>query len=209
MGDVERWAKARDLHVVAGLDEAGRGPLAGPVVAACVILPPGTDRRRLRGLDDSKRIPESVRDRLFDRIQTVALASAIAMATREEIDEPNILQASLLAMRRALTAARRDLAHPDHQPALVAVDGRHPIPCDLPARAYVKGDSRSRNIAAASILAKVARDRLMVAMDETYPGYGFARHKGYPTAAHRAAIARLGPCPEHRRSFRLVPERQS
>lgn len=202
MGDVERWAKARGLHRVAGLDEAGRGPLAGPVVAACVILPPGTDRRHLRGLDDSKRVGQADRERLYDRITAVALASAVASASQAEIDELNILQASLLAMARAL---RRAMALSCAPADLVAVDGRQVISCDLPVRAYVKGDSRSRNIAAASILAKVTRDRLMTELDATYPGYGFARHKGYPTAAHRHALRRLGPCPEHRRSFRLLP----
>ena len=199
MGDVERWASRRSLHLVAGLDEAGRGPLAGPVVAACVVLPPGTDRRTLRGLDDSKRLSHEHRERLFDRIRDVALAAVTATATRAEIDEINILQASLLAMRRALEGAV-DLVRPD----LVAVDGRHPVQTALPQRAFVRGDGRSRNIAAASILAKVERDRAMVALDARYPGYGFARHKGYPTAAHREALRRLGPCPEHRTSFRLL-----
>ncbi len=214
MGDVERWAKARDLHLIAGLDEAGRGPLAGPVVAACVILPPGTDRRRLRGLDDSKRLTAAVRDRLYDRILEISLATSIQSASRAEIDDLNILQASLLAMRRSLDACRKIL---EGGPDLVVVDGRQTLPShpsdprhpplpppSLPQRAFVKGDSRSYNIAAASILAKVARDRLMTELDATYPGYGFAQHKGYPTAAHRDAIRRLGPCPEHRTSFRLL-----
>jgi ribonuclease HII len=205
MGDVERWAKARDLYVIAGLDEAGRGPLAGPVVAACVVLPPGTDRRRLRGLDDSKRLSESIKDRLYDRILPLALASKVAFASRAEIDELNILQASLLAMKRALEGALDQLLEGGPQPQLVVVDGRQTIDCRLPQRAFVKGDSRSHNIAAASVLAKVSRDRHMVLLDEIHPGYGFAKHKGYPTAEHRAAIVRLGPCTEHRTSFRLLP----
>ena len=205
MGDVERWAAARDLHVIAGLDEAGRGPLAGPVVAACVILPPGTDRRHLRGLDDSKCLSEATKERLYGRILDIALASSIQSVSCTEIDDINILQASLLAMRRSLDAAHSSLGAGPLD--LVAVDGRHGLHgCDLPQRVYVKGDSRSRNIAAASILAKVARDRRMTELDGIYPGYGFAQHKGYPTAAHRAALARLGPCPEHRMSFRLLPE---
>ena len=196
MGDVERWAARRSLHLVAGLDEAGRGPLAGPVVAACVVLPPGTDRRTLRGLDDSKRLSQDHRERLFDRIRDVALAAVTASASRAEIDEINILQASLLAMRRALEGAV-GLVRPD----LVAVDGRHPVATRLPQRAFVRGDGRSRNIAAASILAKVWRDRIMCTLHDMWPCYGFARHKGYPTADHVKRVAANGPCKVHRWTF--------
>ncbi|MFP4295698.1 MAG: ribonuclease HII [Halothiobacillaceae bacterium] len=180
---------------VAGVDEAGRGPLAGDVFAAAVILHPD---RPLAGLDDSKRLTASARERLYDEILEHALAWRIARASVEEIDRINILQASLLAMSRALSEL-------DPAPGLALVDGnRVPAGLACPAEAWIGGDGRHAAIAAASILAKVARDRDMLALDACYPDYGFARHKGYPTAAHLAALQSLGPCPAHRRSFAPV-----
>lgn len=201
LGDVERWAAARGVRVLAGIDEAGRGPLAGPVVAACVVLPDEA-ADALPGLDDSKRLTASARERLYDLVLGVARAAAVAAASHSEIDELNILQATRLAMRRALEAVVRTLA--PEAPDLVLVDGNRPIETELPQRTIVRGDGRSLHIAAASVLAKVSRDRTLAELDERYPGYGFAAHKGYPTKAHRDAIRRLGPCAVHRRSFRLL-----
>lgn len=180
------------------------------MVAACVILPPGVDRRReaLRGLDDSKRLTAGRRERLYDGIRATALASALGVASVEEIDSLNILQASLLAMRRAVEAAIGQAPPGSPSPDLVAVDGDRTPGTSFPERAFVGGDGRSLNIAAASVLAKVARDRLMVALAERHPGYGFEVHKGYPTAVHRAALLALGPCAAHRRSFRPVAQAQ-
>ncbi len=191
---------------VAGLDEAGRGPWAGPVVAAAAWLDPGRTPAALqRGLDDSKALSASRRGDLFLALKDAArggnVAFAVASATVAEIDEINILQASLLAMRRAAA----DLAQVLGAPLGAAlIDGPHcpPLPC--PAHGVVKGDSRSLSIAAASILAKVTRDRLMEDLAERYPGYGWQRNKGYGTAEHRLALERLGVTAEHRRSFRPV-----
>lgn len=176
---------------LAGVDEVGRGPLIGPVVAAAVILDPA---RPIEGLADSKKLSEKRREQLAVEIRASALAWAVAEADVAEIDELNILHASLLAMRRAVEALSPAAEY-------VLVDGnRCPIlPC--PAGAVIKGDSRVAAISAASILAKVARDHQMVEMDDRYPGYGLARHKGYPTKAHFAALQQLGITPEHRRSF--------
>lgn len=175
----------------AGTDEAGRGPLAGDVVAAAVILDPAAIPA---GLDDSKKLSEKKRERLYEQILATALSCSIARASVAEIDQLNILQASMLAMHRAVTGLSL-------QPGFVYVDGNRLPRWHYASRAVVKGDSRVAAIAAASILAKVTRDRDMQAMDEAYPGYGFARHKGYPSAAHLEALATLGPCPIHRRSF--------
>ncbi len=180
--------------LVAGVDEAGRGPLAGPVAAAAVILHP---ERPIAGLDDSKRLTPARREALEPEIQGRALAWSVAFASAQEIDRINILQASLLAMRRAVAAL-------DPRPLEVLVDGNRTTEFGCAARAIVGGDGLVPAIAAASILAKVARDRLMARLEHDYPGYGFAGHKGYPTAAHRAALVRLGPCPEHRLSFAPV-----
>lgn len=177
--------------LLAGVDEAGRGPLAGPVVAAAVILDP---RRPIAGLDDSKKLSEKKRDALEPLIRERALAFAVARADVAEIDDINILWATMLAMRRAVAALL-----PAAQ--AVVVDGNRVPDFGLPAEAVVGGDARVPSISAASILAKVARDREMVALDAQFPGYGFARHKGYGTAAHLEALARLGPTPHHRRSF--------
>jgi ribonuclease HII len=190
----ERAAWARGLRV-AGVDEVGRGPLAGPVVAAAVILHPAAP---IDGLRDSKLLTPRQRRRLAHEIRARALAWGVGRAGPRRVDAVNVLQATWHAMRAAL--ARLPVA-----PDLVLVDGSLRIPgLDRPQRAVVAGDRRSASIAAASILAKVVRDALMARADRRYPGYGFRRHKGYATAAHIEALARLGPCPLHRRSFRGV-----
>ena len=187
------WGAGRRL--IAGVDEAGRGCLAGPVVAAAAVLPPDA---RLPGLDDSKKLSAEQREALYDRIHTEALAVGVGACSPEEIDELNILWAAMEAMRRAVA----DLAL---VPDLALIDGnRTPPGLAIPAEALVKGDARSLSIAAASVVAKVTRDRLMVALHAQLPAYGFAGHKGYPTAQHYAALAAHGPTPHHRRSFRLT-----
>lgn len=182
------------VRAVAGVDEAGRGPLAGPVYAAAVILSPQSP---IDGLKDSKKLTEKRRDALFDLIQTRALSWAIASASVEEIDAINILQASLLAMQRAVEALA---VRPDE----ILVDGLHCPKVAMPARAIVKGDSKEPAISAASILAKVARDREMHKLHELFPCYGFNLHKGYGTAVHMAALAVHGVAPVHRRSYAPV-----
>lgn len=179
-------------HMIAGVDEVGRGPLAGPVVAAAVILDPA---KPIAGLADSKKVSERKRDALYDEIRDKALSFAVARASVEEIDKINILHASMLAMSRAVSQLM-----PACEYALI--DGNR-CPSDLvvPAVAVVKGDARVESISAASILAKVERDREMVELDEVYPGYGLAKHKGYPTKAHLEAIEMLGVTPIYRRSF--------
>lgn len=188
---VIRW---RAGLLLAGVDEAGRGPLAGPVTAAAVILDPA---RPIPGLDDSKKLSEKKRDALEPLIRERALAFCVASASVEEIDGINILQATLLAMRRAVAGLQLAAQ-------AVVVDGNKVTDFGVPAEAVVGGDARVPAISAASILAKVARDREMVALDAQFPGYGFAQHKGYGTAAHLAALARLGASPHHRRSFAPV-----
>lgn len=180
--------------LLAGVDEAGRGPLAGPVAAAAVILDP---TRPLAGLADSKTLGAARREQLACSIRRGALAWCVCFAEAAEIDELNILQATMAAMARAVRALRP-------APGLALIDGNRcpPLPCA--ARAEVRGDARFACISAASILAKVARDERMRELDLRFPDYGFARHKGYPTAQHRAALIRLGPTPEHRRSFAPV-----
>ena len=180
--------------LIAGVDEAGRGPLAGPVVAAAVILDP---RRPIAGLTDSKRLTPLRRERLFDAIRAQALCCSIAHATVEEIDRLNILQATLLAMQRAVAGLR--LA-----PAKVLVDGNRLPVLPMRAEAVVGGDARVPAISAASILAKVQRDRWCAEVHEQWPQYGFAAHKGYGTAAHLAALRAHGACEHHRRSFAPV-----
>ena len=181
---------------LAGVDEAGRGPLAGPVMAAAVIL---DERRRIAGLDDSKRLSHEQRLGLAAEIKARALAWSVAEAGVAEIDRLNILRASLLAMQRAVEALAI-------LPGMVLVDGPHAPALSCPAQALVRGDSRVPAISAASIIAKVERDRRMTAMAARYPGYGFAAHKGYPTRRHIEALARLGVTPIHRRSFAPVKE---
>ena len=177
--------------LVAGVDEAGRGPLAGPVVAAAVIL---DQRQPIKGLADSKKLTALRREKLFDEIRAKALCCSIAQASVEEIDRLNILQATLLAMRRAVEGLRL-------KPNKVLVDGNRLPDIGLPAQAIVGGDALVPAISAASILAKVHRDRWCLELDQLYPQYGFAKHKGYGTAAHLAALQAHGPCAEHRISF--------
>lgn len=198
----ERCWQAGERHL-AGVDEVGRGPLAGPVVVACVVLPDpehpeyAAIRARLAGLTDSKQLSEARREHFAQVVREVAIAWAIVEGSAAEIDRLNILRATQAAMATAVRRVRRTL-----KPDRLLVDGHLVIP-GLRAKqeALVKGDGRSITIAAASVLAKVHRDALMVALHAEYPAYGFDRHKGYPTADHVAAIARHGLCPQHRRSF--------
>lgn len=190
----EQAAWRRGVNLVAGVDEAGRGPLAGPVVAGAVILNPA---RKIPGLQDSKLLSPSEREALFQRIREEAAAVGVGMADPATIDRVNILEATRLAMLDALES----LAAP---PELVLIDAvtLPSLPC--PQKALIKGDRRSASIAAASIIAKVTRDRLMVEYDALFPHYGFSRHKGYPTREHYAALAAHGPCPIHRLTFQGV-----
>lgn len=183
------------LHV-AGADEVGRGALAGPVYAAAVILP---ERPRLRGLDDSKKLTRLQRERLVPRIEQRAVAWAIASASLEEIERLNILHASLLAIKRAVEALA-------HAPVALHVDGLHAPQVCCPVETIVGGDGLVPAIMAASIIAKVARDAEMRRLDQDFPGYGFAEHKGYATPEHLAALQRLGPCAIHRRLFAPVAQ---
>ncbi|HEY5975828.1 MAG TPA: ribonuclease HII [Geobacteraceae bacterium] len=192
----EDMARRQGYRFVAGIDEAGRGPLAGPVVAAAVVLGPGVD---LPGVNDSKKLTPSVRDELYQKIMDRALAIGVGSSDQVVIDRVNILQATLLAMGQAVN----QLALP---PDYLLIDGISTIPLSIPQKTIKQGDSASISIAAASIVAKVTRDRLMEEYDLQYPGYGFAGHKGYGCASHLAAIASLGPCPIHRRTFRGVKE---
>lgn len=194
--DIETGLLQGGVRCVAGVDEAGRGPLAGPVVAAAVILNP---TRLPQGLDDSKKLTAVRREQLFVEIVDTGIV-AFASVGPATIDRINIREAALLAMRRAVAA----LADP---PSFALVDGRD-VPPQLrcPAQALVGGDARSMSVAAASIVAKVMRDRMMRRMDESFPSYGFCRNMGYGTAEHRAALANNGPCPHHRRSFAPVRE---
>ncbi|MDD2915744.1 MAG: ribonuclease HII [Gallionella sp.] len=184
------------IILVCGVDEAGRGPLAGPVSAAAVIL---DENNPVEGLADSKKLSERQRDQLAPIIRERALAWAVAYAEVDEIDRLNILQATLLAMRRAVLAL-------PVQPQQVLVDGLYCPQTGIPSQAIVKGDSKVAAISAASILAKTARDALMLGLHEKYPQYGFAEHKGYPTAAHLAALRAYGVSDVHRKSFRPVRE---
>jgi ribonuclease HII len=182
------------VGLLAGVDEAGRGPLAGPVVAAAVIL---DDLQPIVGLNDSKKLTARARERLFDEIRAKALCCCIAEASVEEIDEINILHATMLAMKRAVEGLRL-------KPAMVQVDGNRIPMLHVPAQAIVQGDAKVQAISAASILAKVHRDRLCVQLHEAYPQYGFDVHKGYATADHMAALQAHGATPVHRRSFAPV-----
>jgi ribonuclease HII len=190
----EPWAQGFTL--VAGVDEAGVGPMAGPVVAGAVVLPRDY---KLRELDDSKRLDEATRGQLARQIKAGAVAWATGVAGVEEIDELNIFHAGLLAMRRAVDGLN---AKPD----FILVDARTIPDCPAPQRGVVRGDSLSASIAAASIIAKTARDAMMIELDRQYPGYGLAAHKGYPTPQHFETLRRLGPTPIHRRSYRPVRE---
>ncbi|MBP3571596.1 MAG: ribonuclease HII [Clostridia bacterium] len=195
--DMERALHDEGYAVVCGVDEAGRGPLCGSVVAAACILPDGLD---IPDLNDSKKLNPKKRDKLFDLIKEKAIAYGIAEGTVEEINQLNILEADLLAMRRAIDS----LHTPDGTPYkadFALIDGNIDRDFQLPARAVVKGDSLSMSIAAASILAKVTRDRMCVDMDKAYPQYGIAKHKGYGTKEHMAALREHGPSPIHRTKF--------
>lgn len=191
MWEIEDGFYAEGVQVICGVDEAGRGPLAGPVCAAAVILPP---HLQIPGLTDSKKLTDKKRRELFPVIQEQAIAYGIGFASEREIDEINILQATFLAMERALDGLTA-------KPELVLIDGNREKDFGLPVKTVVKGDSLSANIAAASVLAKVSRDDLMLKMEAEYPCYGFAIHKGYGTKAHYEALTKYGPCPIHRRSF--------
>ena len=198
-----KFFKAEQAHLswdvvglMAGVDEAGRGPLAGPVFAAAVIL---DARNPIKGLADSKKLTRLKREKLFDEIRAKALCCSIAQASAQEIDEINILQASLLAMRRAVEGLRL-------RPAKVMVDGNRIPVLDVLAEAIVQGDALVPAISAASILAKVERDRWCVELDVQYPNYGFAKHKGYGTAQHLSALRELGACEQHRKTFRPVAQ---
>jgi ribonuclease HII len=190
----EKAARQRGYSLIAGVDEAGRGPLAGPVVAAAVILPAGIS---LPGVTDSKKMTAKARDRAFDLIQTKALTVGVGVVSRQFIDETNILKAALEAMKRAVLAL-------DPCPEFLLVDGMQSTSLSLPQQCLKKGDQKSLSISAASVIAKVYRDRIMCAHHETYPQYGFAENKGYGTARHLAAIRVHGPCPIHRLTFRGV-----
>lgn len=185
-----------ELEYIAGVDEAGRGPLAGPVVAAAVIL---NSQDPIEGLMDSKKLTAKKRELLFNEVTTRAIAYGVGIASVEEIDTHNVLQATFLAMRRAVSTLAQT-------PALVLVDGNQDPKLDLPVTLIIDGDVLEPSISAASIIAKVTRDRLLVELDKKYPGYGFAEHKGYGTKKHLAALQTLGPAPCHRRSFRPVLE---
>ena len=187
----ENEKKAEGYKLICGCDEAGRGPLCGPVVAAAVILNPNVE---IEGLNDSKKLTEKKREMLFDIIKEKALAYAIAEASPEEIDQINILNASMLAMRRAVEAlpVKADFA---------LIDGNCSRGFNIPTKTIVKGDALSSSIAAASILAKVTRDRQCKELDALYPEYGIAKHKGYPTKDHMDAVRRHGPSPIHRKTF--------
>lgn len=196
MSEIDLWSiedacEKEGYDLICGVDEAGRGPLAGPVCAAAVILPAHLE---IPGLNDSKKLSDKRRRELFPIIRESALAYGIGFASPEEIDEINILQATFLAMRRAL-------AQLTVKPDLALIDGNRETEFGVPCKTVIKGDSLSANIAAASVLAKVSRDDLMLKAAEEYPGYGFEIHKGYGTKAHYAALEALGPCAIHRKTF--------
>ena len=193
MSEINLWQIESELpfELICGVDEAGRGPLAGPVCAAAVILPKGLV---IPGLNDSKKLSDKRRRELFPIIQQEAVSFGIAFASQEEIDEINILQATFLAMRRAMEQL-------NPQPEFALIDGNRETDFGVPCKTVIKGDSLSANTAAASALAKVTRDNRMMEAAEKDPGHGFEIHKGYGTKAHYEALEKLGPCPIHRRSF--------
>lgn len=191
MWEIENSCYSEDIKIICGVDEAGRGPLAGPVCAAAVILPEGLE---IPGLTDSKKLTDKKRRELYPLIQEQAISYGIGFASEKEIDEINILQATFLAMQRALDQL-------DVKPDLALIDGNREKDFGIPVKTVVKGDSLSMNIAAASVLAKVTRDDLMMLLAEEYPQYGFEIHKGYGTKAHYAALTEYGPSPIHRLSF--------
>lgn len=192
----EKKLRLQGVTLIAGIDEAGRGPLAGPVVAAAVILPETVD---LPGLTDSKKLSEKKREQLFGPIRQQALAVGVGFAHAEEVDEINILQATVQSMCRAVQRLSVDPQH-------LLIDGITPLPLAIAQQTIKKGDSRSLSVAAASVIAKVVRDRMMKVYDRRFPAYGFAGHKGYGSAKHRALIAEHGPCELHRKTFGGVRE---
>lgn len=189
--ELQNQYHARGYKIICGVDEAGRGPLAGPVCAAAVILPPGLV---IEGLDDSKKLTEKRREALFPVICEQAVSFGIAFASAREIEQLNILGATYLAMNRAMEQL-------EPVPELALIDGNRREGILFPCETVIGGDGRCMTIAAASVLAKVTRDRYMLELEEKYPGYGFAKHKGYGTKLHYAALRELGPCPEHRMKF--------
>lgn len=191
MWEIENSYDSEGVKIICGVDEAGRGPLAGPVCAAAVILPRGVE---IPGLTDSKKLTDKKRRELFPVIQETAVAYGIGLATEAEIDDINILQATFLAMQRALEQLKV-------KPDLALIDGNREKDFGIPVKTVVKGDSLSANIAAASVLAKVTRDDIMVSLAKEYPQYGFDIHKGYGTKAHYEALRQYDACPIHRRSF--------
>lgn len=204
LGDIEAWCVEQGYTFVIGVDEAGRGPLAGPVYAGAVALfLDELDEEWVIKLNDSKKLSEKARNESYSKIKEKALAFAVASADEKEITEINILQASLLAMKRAVEDIVKQIGR---DPDCVFVDGNKEIDVTYLQRTLVKGDSRSRSIAAGSILAKTDRDSLLHVMDATWPEYGFASHKGYGTKKHRDAINEHGPCPHHRSTFAGVRE---
>lgn len=199
---IEREAKEQGHQRICGVDEAGRGPLAGPVVASACILPDAVFKEPLllRHLDDSKKLLPEMREQLFQVLSLLPdLFFGIGIVDHREIDALNIFQATLLAMKRAIKKLI-------HKPCLILVDGKHAPKQKIPVRTVVKGDQLSLSVAAASVIAKVTRDRMMEAYDERWPGYGFKKHKGYATEEHLNALERLGPSPIHRNSFAPVRE---
>lgn len=195
--DLERELRSRGYAIICGVDEAGRGPLCGSVVAAACILPDGLE---IPELNDSKKLTPKKRDKLFDLIKEKAIAYGIAEGTVEEINELNILEADLLAMRRAIDGLHTPDGKPYHAD-FALIDGNIDRDFQIPAQAVIKGDALSMSIAAASVLAKVTRDRMCVQMDAAYPQYGIAKHKGYGTKEHMAALRQYGPSPIHRIKF--------
>ncbi len=192
---LEKKLRSVGMKTIAGVDEAGRGPLAGPVVAASVILP---ENPGLLGLDDSKKMTPKNREEMFEQITKTAVAWGIGMSDNDEIDEIGILEATMSAMRQAVKNMKKT-------PDIVLIDGNKTPGLNCRQRAVVNGDNISLSIAAASVIAKVTRDRIMIEMDSMFPGYGFSRHKGYGARMHAEAIRKLGPCVIHRFSFKLVP----
>lgn len=195
--NIESMLCGKGYQSICGVDEVGRGPLAGPVVAAAVILP---DNVTIHGLDDSKKLSHSKRVQIFDRIAELELHCAIGIIDHADIDKMNILRASLMAMRKAVSELAK-------QPDFVLVDGNHPIPqIEPPQFAIVGGDGRCRSIAAASIIAKVTRDKIMDHYEDMYPEFSFSKHKGYPTADHLSELRQYGPTDIHRKTFKPVAE---
>ncbi len=190
----ESLARKAGYRLIAGVDEAGRGPLAGPVVAAAVILPEGV---LVEGVRDSKQMTENARIEAFSLICEKAVSVGVGVVSAKDIDRTNILQAALQAMKQAILSL-------DPQPEFCLVDGTHPVPVPIPFRCLIKGDRRSHSISAASVVAKVYRDRIMCSFHERFPGYGFSENKGYGTAKHLAALREQGACSIHRMTFRRV-----